>query len=634
MMELLAKLLSLLMRPCWKLTKSYIPALFFFTILTRVILLPVNLWVQKNSITLVKMMPEINRIKIAHYGDKDTIAEQRALVWKREGYSPLLDLLPLILQLILLAGVIGVVRDPTLSGMKPADMISWGIDLRPIPAEEKGWYILFPCFAGLASLLMCVVQNHAQVLQAQQSALNRYGLTALSVAISVYLGLYVRAGVAVYWILGSLIAIPQQYLLNLWMDPQKAVDYPALRQTEQELRTMEKVGEKRAPALKKRERADYKSFFSVANKHLVFHSEGSGFYKYYEAIIAYLLSHSNLTIHYITQDPEDQIFSIAKEQPRIRPYYIGENRLITLMMKMDADVLVMTAPDLQTYHIKRSLVRDDVEYVYVDHGVSSLNLMMREGCVDHYDTILCVGPHEVEEIRAREAQEGLRPKKLIPCGYSLLAVMEDAYRSLPKLPDQKTRILIAPSHQEANIMDSCLEPLTEQFLQKGYLVTIRPHPQYIRRNPSKMERIRNRWAGVDNVTLEEDFSSNETVLRADLLVTDWSNISMEYAYATLRPVLFIDTPLKEINPNWRKLGIEPVDFAMRREMGLSVDPKEIEKAGETAEQLLLHRDDWRSSIENSLRTHVFCVRDAGEKSGAYLIQTLLEKQKKRKANVS
>ena len=30
----------------------------------------------------------------------------------------------------------------------------------------------------------------------------------------------------------------------------------------------------------KREKADYKRFFSIVNKHLVFYSEGSGFYKY------------------------------------------------------------------------------------------------------------------------------------------------------------------------------------------------------------------------------------------------------------------------------------------------------------------------------------------------------------------
>jgi hypothetical protein len=63
------------------------------------------------------------------------------------------------------------------------------------------------------------------------------------------------------------------------------------------------------------------------NKHLVFYSESSGFYKYYQGIIEWLLAHTNLTIHYITSDPEDQIFALAEKEDKIRAYYIGEKRL-------------------------------------------------------------------------------------------------------------------------------------------------------------------------------------------------------------------------------------------------------------------------------------------------------------------
>ena len=66
----------------------------------------------------------------------------------------------------------------------------------------------------------------------------------------------------------------------------------------------------------KREKKDFKRFFSVVNKHLVFYSESSGFYKYYQGIIEWLLAHTNLTIHYITSDPEDQIFALAEKKTR------------------------------------------------------------------------------------------------------------------------------------------------------------------------------------------------------------------------------------------------------------------------------------------------------------------------------
>ena len=75
----------------------------------------------------------------------------------------------------------------------------------------------------------------------------------------------------------------------------------------------------------------------------MFYSENTGFYKYYKTTIEYILSNTNITVHYITSDPNDIVFELAKEQPKLKPYYIGEKKLITLMMKMDADVVVVGA---------------------------------------------------------------------------------------------------------------------------------------------------------------------------------------------------------------------------------------------------------------------------------------------------
>ena len=46
------------------------------------------------------------------------------------------------------------------------------------------------------------------------------------------------------------------------------------------------------------------------------------FYKYYKDLINELLAKSNLTIHYITNDYNDNIFEVAKTNPKIKPYYI------------------------------------------------------------------------------------------------------------------------------------------------------------------------------------------------------------------------------------------------------------------------------------------------------------------------
>ena len=168
------------------------------------------------------------------------------------------------------------------------------------------------------------------------------------------------------------MAIIQMYILNAVIKPSKYVDYKRLEESRKQLNELQNVGnarkEKRPREYKEKEKKDYKRFFSVVNKHLVFYSEGRGFYKYYAGIIQYLLKNTNITVHYVTSDPEDSVFDLEKENKHFRAYYIGENKLIPLMMKLEADVVVMTMPDLENFHIKRSYIKNDIEYIYVPHG--------------------------------------------------------------------------------------------------------------------------------------------------------------------------------------------------------------------------------------------------------------------------
>ena len=72
-MEILSTALGYVMNFCYKLLHDYGLAIILFTLISKIVLLPVSIWVQKNSIKMVKMQPDINRILIKHYGDKDEI---------------------------------------------------------------------------------------------------------------------------------------------------------------------------------------------------------------------------------------------------------------------------------------------------------------------------------------------------------------------------------------------------------------------------------------------------------------------------------------------------------------------------------------------------------------------------------
>ena len=617
--------LGWLLQLCRALLPCYTGAIVVFTLLTKVILFPVSAWVQKNSIAMVRLTPELNRLKIRFYGDRDTIADETQALYKKEKYSPLGSIVPMLLQLVMLMGVIGAVKN-TLGGTD-----TW---VGLIPWEARGLSLLMPLGAGLTALALGLAQNKLNPLQREQKASEQWMSNGFSIAISLFLGAFVPLGVGIYWIASNLLSIAQQLVLNGVIDPKKHIDYDALAQSRQALSQMDSLRNTVSKEDRKREKADYKRFFSIANKHLVFYSEKSGFYKYFSDVMDYLLEKSNVVIHYVTSDPRDQIFEIAKTQPRIKPYYIGENRLITLMMKMDADIVVMTVPDLENYHLKRSYLRKDIEYIYMFHYPLSTHMVLQTGALDHYDTIFCVGEFQFDEIRAAERVYGLPEKKLLAVGYGQLEQLHRSYEAMTPVTRQKPKILIAPSWQPDNILDSCIDAMLEQLLGKGYQVVVRPHPEYVKRFGPRMDRIVQRYQGRADLEFELDFSGNQSIFDSDALITDWSGTAYEFSFVTLKPAVFMDTKPKINNPEYEKLGIEPLEFSLRSQVGIRVDPGSMETLEPSLRRLLDNKDSYARQILDIREKYIANFGQSGQVGGKYILRQLKARQEAKKTPAS
>lgn len=670
------------MKWCWELLGNYGLAIILFTLCTKIILLPVSVWVHKNSIKMVTIQPDINFIKAKYYGDRDRIAEEETKLYKKIGYSPFASVVPLLLQLLLLSAVVYIVKQPltsilhisgetvealarsfgleesdqlgvirmiqsgaetdaslsaVVSQIKSFDLSFAGFSLGVEPYKTWGIYTLVPVIAGASSLLLCWVQNAINVLQAEQSKLNKYGMTVLSVGISLSLGFFVYSGVALYWVASNLFAIVQQLVLNAVINPKKYVDYSKLEESRAALADIERLGDckkdVKAKENAKRERADYKRFFKIVNKHFVIYSERSGFYKYYEALISELKKRAkNMTIHYVTSDPDDAIFRLAETDPTIKPYYIGQKKLITLMMRMDADIVAMTTPDLDNYYIKRSLVRKDVEYIYVPHDMMSVHMGFRKAALDHFDTIFCTGEHVAREVRKTEEVYSLPEKTLVKFGYPLEEKLEKAYEDMDKTPHAKREILIGPSWQEDNLLDSCVDTLIEQLMCEENHITVRPHPEYVKRYPEKIKLLTEKYAGVsdEKLTFELDFTTNKSTYSSDLLITDWSAIAYEFCFSTKKPVLFVNTKMKMENPEWEKLGLTPAEIYLRDKVGVALEKSELDRSKTVADELMSSGEKYKEKITALLHEHLYSYGTNGAEGAKYILRRLAEIQKNRK----
>jgi len=623
-MQIIGRFFGSIMYGCYHLAGNYGLAIILFTFLTKIILLPISIMVQNNSIKMVKMYPELNRIKVKYFGSKDMISEEEYQLYKKENYHPMLDLVPVVIQLVLLMGVVEGIR-----GLTVGEKVFMGLDLGVVPIEVFGKAAAVPVLAALSAWLMCFTQNKANVLQSEQNKWNKAITLILSVGLSLYLGFFVEAGIGLYWIASNLMSIALMYILNYFINPKKYIDYEALAKSKEELEQLKQAEAQRDHSVEKKyaqlEKKDYKRFLKFENKQLVFYSEKNGFYKYFKDIIEIILHKTDIIIHYITSDPADEVFKLQSDNFQV--YYIGEKKLIVLMMKMDADMVVMTMPDLQKYHIKRSMVRDDIEYVYIDHGIGSINLMLRKHALDYFDTVFASNDISYWELKEQEKQYGLTPRNIVKYGFCLIDNMIREYESQPVIENEVKTILIAPSWQEDNLLDLCIDQILDQLLGKGYHIIVRPHPQYVRHCYEKLELLKQQYAQYDDFTLQTDFSSNDTVFNADILMTDWSGIAYEYSFTTLKPSLFIDTPMKVMNPDYKEIDVVPFDIEIRNQIGLSVSVDHLEELDSVVRKLLYSEDYQKENMKALRDKYLYNVSKSAKVGADYLIRRLIEMSK-------
>ncbi len=634
-MQIICAPLGWLMRLAYSITGSYGLALILFTLMTKVVLLPVSLWVHANGIKMVRLEPAVNRLKVKYFGDPDKVADEEALLYKKEHYSPFASVIPVAVQVLLLIGLVQIVYHPDQWLGQGVNTRFLGFDLSATPTAAGGIHLLIPILAGLAALVLSLSQNRLNPLQASQGKASQLTTMAISVGISLVLGFTVPAGVGFYWIFSNLFTIVQQMVLNKLRPPEKEIDWADLEESRKELAAYTNTGKETARSREeiRREKEDYKRFFSVGNKHLVFYSESSGFYKYYERIIRYVLDNSKMSIHYVTGDPNDQIFEIAKAEPRIIPYYIGQKKLITLFMKLEADVMVMTMSDLGNYQYKRSYYSKSIKYVYVFHYPLSTHMVLHTGALRHYDAILCVGDFQFEEIRQTEKLFGDPEQELIACGYGQLEKLYDAYRAMPRTERQRPKVLIAPSWQQDNILDSCIDDLLKELLGKGFDVTVRPHPEYVKRYGDRMDAIVKRYEGYEGGDLffELDFTGNTSIFDSDIVISDWSGTAYEFVMVTEKPCVFIDTPPKINNPDYDRITVAPLEFTLRDQVGIRVNPQETEGLAEKI-RTLLGDESYGERIRQIRGKYIANFGRSGEVGGQYLIDEVKKQVKNRMKN--
>ena len=315
---------------------------------------------------------------------------------------------------------------------------------------------------------------------------------------------------------------------------------------------------------------------SQDERSIMFYAENKASMNHFQLLIYELTEKMNLQVCYVTSVKNDPIFS-SKNQ-RILPFYIGDGTARTKFFStLKAKILVMDMPDLGKLHIKRS---DEypVHYIYLFHSMYSVHSYLRKGAVDNYDTIFCVGPHHVKEIRETEKVYGLKAKKLINYGYGRLdTLLQKKINSQATNSNAKDLIIITPSYGENNLLERCGIQLIDTLLKSNFRVMLRPHLRTLRDSTELIDSIKKKFGKNPNFTLETGIIKFDSLNNSKCMISDWSGISLEYAFTFERPVIFIDVPKKILNPNWSDIALEPIETSIRDKIGHIISPNNLDE---------------------------------------------------------
>lgn len=351
---------------------------------------------------------------------------------------------------------------------------------------------------------------------------------------------------------------------------------------------------------------------------IVFYSEGPESAPHLAPILTELAGALGRPVCYVTSSAADPV--LDWDNDRVLRFRVGYGAARTaLFATLQARVMIMTTPDLQTLQLKRS--KHPVHYVYVHHAINSMHMAYRPAAFDHFDAILCVGPHHTEEVRQTEAIYGLKEKVLVEHGYGRLdSIIRSAasHQRSRAIPSDGKRVLVAPSWGEHALLETCGEQLTKLLLDAGHHVTVRPHPMTLRHRSRLMKALETRFKNQKNFRLDRDTASERSLHESDIMIGDWGGMSLEYAFGLERPVIYVDLPRKVNNPEYQRLSCEALEVSIRPEIGAVAPPSELETIPGLVEKLCADPQASAARLSELRSRYVYNVGRSGAVGAEYI----------------
>lgn len=214
-MNIISNALGHVLRIIFELVQNYGLSIILFTIVVKVLLLPLTIKQTKSTKAMQDIQPKILEIQ-TKYKDKPEKQQQEIMkIYTEAKINPLAGCLPLLIQMPILIALFSVLREPVTYGVF--------VDQAQFTTAAKGFLwiqdltkpdVILAVLSGATTFLM---QTLMMPKDQQQGSMKM--MTYVMSAMMLFWGFSFPAGLTLYWTIGNVFAIAQHYLI---MNPLRA----------------------------------------------------------------------------------------------------------------------------------------------------------------------------------------------------------------------------------------------------------------------------------------------------------------------------------------------------------------------------------------------------------------------------
>lgn len=202
----------------YELIADYGITIIIFTAIVRFCLFPLYVSQIKGAVKMQMVQPKIKEIQRKYANDKETLNIKMMELYKEEKFNPMKGCLPLLIQLPIIWGLFGLLRNPMryISGDSMLTAIHESFLWIPDLSQPDPW--ILPILAGVSTFFSFIIsQKQTQPAAADNPMAGSMKMMKYFFPIMIiWMGKAMPAGLTLYWFFGTTIQVGLSQILNVW----------------------------------------------------------------------------------------------------------------------------------------------------------------------------------------------------------------------------------------------------------------------------------------------------------------------------------------------------------------------------------------------------------------------------------